>query len=60
MKRGIEMSWAYDYKDHQVLQIVKKRGNLTLEEIQDLIGGPAVLWLLCHSLELQRGSNRRE
>ena len=37
MKRGIEMSWAYDYKDHQVLQIVKKRGKLTLEEIQDLI-----------------------
>ncbi len=37
MKRGIEMSWSYDRQDKPVLQIVKKRGKLTLEEIQDLV-----------------------
>jgi hypothetical protein len=37
MKRGIEMSWAYDYKDRLVLRIEKKRGKLTLAEIQDLL-----------------------
>ena len=28
MKRGIEMSWAYDYKDRLALRIEKKRGKL--------------------------------
>ena len=37
MKRGIEMSWAYDYKGRLALRIEKKRGKLTLAEIQDLI-----------------------
>lgn len=37
MKRGIEISWKYDHRDKLVLQIVKKRGKLTLEEIQDLL-----------------------
>ena len=37
MKRGIEMTWINDYKGRQALQIVKKRGKLTLEEIQDLL-----------------------
>ncbi len=37
MKRGIEMSWEYDYKDRPVLRIEKKRGKLTMEEIEDLL-----------------------
>ena len=37
MKRGIEMSWAYDYKGRLALRIEKKRGKLTLAEIQDLL-----------------------
>lgn len=37
MKRGIEMSWVYDYKDRLALQIEKKRGKLTLDEIEDLL-----------------------
>ena len=37
MKRGIEMSWACDHKDRPHLRIEKKRGKLTLEEIQDLL-----------------------
>lgn len=37
MKRGIEMSWIYDYKDRLALQIEKKRGKLTLDEIEDLL-----------------------
>lgn len=37
MKRGITMTWRYDHQDKTMLQIVKKRGKLTLEEIQDLI-----------------------
>lgn len=37
MKRGITMDWCYDNQDRMLLQIVKKRGKLTLEEIQDLL-----------------------
>lgn len=37
MKRGIELSWSYDYRDRPVLQIVKKRCKLTLAEIEDLL-----------------------
>lgn len=37
MKRGIEMSWEYDYKGRLFLRIVKKRGKLTLDEIEDLL-----------------------
>ena len=37
MKRGIQMSWAYDRMDRPVLRIEKKRGKLTLDEIEDLL-----------------------
>ena len=37
MKRGIEMSWEYDYKNRLVLRIEKKCGKLTLDEIEDLL-----------------------
>lgn len=37
MKRGIEMTWIDDYRGHQALQITKKRGKLTLDEIEDLL-----------------------
>lgn len=37
MKRGIEMSWKYDSRDQSFLRIVKKRGKLSLEEIEDLL-----------------------
>lgn len=37
MKRGIKISWAYDHRDHSVLQIIKKRGKLTFEEVEDLL-----------------------
>lgn len=37
MKRGITMTWRYDNQNRMLLQIVKKRGKLTLEEIQDLL-----------------------
>ncbi len=37
MKRGIELSWRYNHKDQMVLRLEKKRGKLTLEEIQDLL-----------------------
>ena len=37
MKRGIEMRWEYDYNDLMVLRIEKKRGKLTLDEIEELL-----------------------
>lgn len=37
MKRGITMTWRYDNQDRMLLQIVKQRGKLTLEEIQNLL-----------------------
>ena len=37
MKRGIELSWRYNHKDQLVLRIEKKRGKLTVAEIQDLL-----------------------
>ena len=40
MKRGISAHWDYDRKDKMVLVIEKKRGKLTLDEIQDAILHP--------------------
>ena len=37
MKRGIEMSWVYDYMNRMGLEIKKKRSKLTLDEIEDLL-----------------------
>ena len=37
MKRGIEMSWVYDYMNRPAVKIEKKRGKLTLDEIEDLL-----------------------
>ena len=37
MKRGIEITWAYDFTGRMYLKISKARGKLTLEEIQDLL-----------------------
>ena len=34
---SVAVSWAYDYKGRLALRIEKKRGKLTLAEIQDLI-----------------------
>lgn len=36
MKRGIEVTWSYDRRDTPVLTIAKKRGKLTLAEIEDM------------------------
>lgn len=37
MKRGTKIEWGYDRYDQPVLQIVKKRGKLTLAEIEDIL-----------------------
>lgn len=37
MKRGIEITWAYDFTGRMYLKISKARGKLTLGEIQDLL-----------------------
>ena len=37
MKRGTEISWAYDFRDKSILRITKQRGKLTLEEIEDIL-----------------------
>lgn len=37
MKRGIEMTWICDDRSRPALQIIKKRGKLTLDEIEDLL-----------------------
>lgn len=37
MKRGVDVSWGTDYHDIPVLTIKKKRGKLTLDEIEDAL-----------------------
>lgn len=37
MKRGTEMTWICDDRGRPALQITKKRGKLTLDEIEDLL-----------------------
>lgn len=37
MKRGISCSWDLDYHDKSVVVVEKKRGKLTLDEIEDAL-----------------------
>lgn len=37
MKKGTSAEWGYDLHDRMVLRITKRRGKLTLDEIEDIL-----------------------